>query len=52
MFLRVKIQKNVRLINNKLKEKIKIDNFFSSYSSVETNYLRKPNPGMIMLAKK
>ena len=44
-------KKNVRLINNKLKEKIKKDNFFSSYSSVETNYLRKPNPGMIMLAK-
>ncbi len=45
-------KKNVLKINSRLKENLKIDDIFVSYSSNDNNKMRKPNPGMIFLAKK
>ena len=45
-------RQNVIKINLKLKNVLKIDDIFTSYSSDDRNFMRKPNPGMIYLAKK
>tara|TARA_B100001741_G_C16201495_1_gene436079 strand:- start:36 stop:563 length:528 start_codon:yes stop_codon:yes gene_type:complete len=45
-------KENVIKINLKLQEVLKIDKIYTSYSDNDKNYLRKPNPGMIYLAKK
>lgn len=45
-------KKNVIKINSKLMDCLKIDNIYTSYSSDDKNYMRKPNPGMIKFAKK
>ena len=43
---------NVVKINSKLMDCLKIDNIYTSYSSDDKNYMRKPNPGMIKFKKK
>ncbi len=45
-------KKNVEQINLKLSHILKIDKIYTCYSSNDKNYMRKPNPGMIFLAKK
>jgi len=45
-------KKNVISINNKLKKVLKINKIYTCYSKDDKNYMRKPNPGMIYLAKK
>ena len=45
-------KQNVININSKLKNVLKIDDIFTSYSSDDSNRMRKPNPGMIYLARK
>ncbi len=42
---------NVIKINSKLMDCLKIDHIYTSYSSNDNNYMRKPNPGMIKVAK-
>ena len=46
------LKKNVIDINNKLKSILDIDDVYTSFSENNKNYFRKPNPGMIFLAKK
>ncbi len=43
---------NVVEINSKLLEILKITKIYTCYSDNNLNYMRKPNPGMIYLAKK
>ncbi len=45
-------KKNVIKINLKLQKLLKISKIYTSYSKNNNNFLRKPNPGMIYLAKK
>ena len=45
-------KKNVIKINSKLREVLKVNKIYTSYSDNDKNYMRKPNPGMIYLAKK
>ena len=45
-------KKNVIKINSKLQKLLKINKIYTSYSKNNSNFLRKPNPGMIYLAKK
>ena len=45
-------KKNVILINSAIQKKFKVDKIFTSYSNNNKNFMRKPNPGMIYLAKK
>ena len=45
-------KQNVIKINSKLKDILKIDDIFTSYSANDSNRMRKPNPGMIYFAKK
>ncbi len=46
------LKQNVININNKLKDIMDIDEIYTSFSENDKNYFRKPNPGMIFLAKK
>mgnify|MGYP001184255487 CR=1 FL=1 len=43
---------NVKEINLKLAEVLKINKIYTCYSDNNQNYMRKPNPGMIYAAKK
>ena len=43
---------NVKEINFKLAEVLKINKIYTCYSDNNQNYMRKPNPGMIYAAKK
>lgn len=43
---------NVENINLYLKKKLSLDYILVDYSDDEKNYFRKPNPGMILFAKK
>ena len=43
---------SVLKINFKLSKLLHIDKIFTSYSDSDKNFMRKPNPGMIYLAKK
>ena len=45
-------KKNVIEINSKLKKLLSLNKIYTSYSSNDENYFRKPNPGMILKAKK
>ncbi len=45
-------KKNVIKINQKLMKILPIEKVYTSYSSSNKNYNRKPNPGMIKKAKK
>lgn len=45
-------KENVIKINNKIKSMLKIDKIYTCYSNNNNNYMRKPNPGMIIYAKK
>lgn len=45
-------KKNVTQINNKLKKKLPLNYIITSFSANNKNFMRKPNPGMIYLAKK
>ncbi len=45
-------KKNVIKINSELIKKLNINKIYTSYSDNDKNYMRKPNPGMIYLAKK
>ena len=45
-------KKNVEQINLKLSHILKIDKIYTCYSSNDKNYMRKPNPGMILDAQK
>ncbi len=46
------LKKNVININNRLKYILDIDEVYTSFSKNDKNYFRKPNPGLIFLAKK
>ncbi len=46
------LKKNVILINDIIKKKLKIDQVYTCYSDKDKNYMRKPNPGMIYKAQK
>ena len=45
-------KKNVKQINLELSNSLKIDKIYTCYSDNDKNYMRKPNPGMILAAKK
>lgn len=45
-------KKKVKEINYKLMELLPIIKIFTCYSDNDSNYMRKPNPGMIYLAKR
>ena len=45
-------KKNVLKINFELSKILNIDKIYTSYSDNDKNFMRKPNPGMIYLAKK
>ena len=45
-------RKNVIKINSELIKVMRIHKVYTSYSDNDKNYMRKPNPGMIYLAKK
>lgn len=45
-------KENVKKINFKLTEILKINKIYTCYSDNNLNYMRKPNPGMIYSAKK
>ena len=52
-FIRKKnTKKNIIIINNYLKKKLKLDDVFVCYSDNENCFNRKPNPGMIFEAQK
>ena len=44
--------RNVIKINSELIKVLKINKVYTSYSDNDKNFMRKPNPGMIYLAKK
>lgn len=44
-------KKNINEINIFIKNKLKLDDIFISYSDNEKNFFRKPNPGMLLNAK-
>lgn len=48
---KVNSKKNIIEINNYVKKKLDLDYIFVCFSNNEKNYFRKPNPGMIYLAK-
>jgi len=48
---KVNTKKNIIEINNFVKEKLNLDSTFVCFSNDEKNYFRKPNPGMLFLAK-
>ena len=45
-------KRNIKNINNYVKNKLNIDDIFTCYSDDVKNINRKPNPGMIFQAKK
>ena len=45
-------KKNVIKINSELIKLLRVNKVYTSYSDNDKNYMRKPNPGMIYLAKK
>ncbi len=45
-------KKNVNQINNFIKKKINLDDIFVCFSKNDKNFRRKPNPGMLIEAKK
>ena len=45
-------KKKVKEINFKLMKHLSIKKIFTCYSDDDNNYMRKPNPGMIYLAKR
>jgi len=52
-YLKKKISlKILHEMNNKLKEKIDFDDIFIALSSNKKNFFKKPNPGMLLKAKK
>ena len=48
---KINTKKNIIEINNFVKKKLKLDSIFVCFSNNEKNYFRKPNPGMLLLAK-
>lgn len=49
--LKKNTKKNINEINFYIKKKLKLDDFFVSFSNDEKDYFRKPNPGMLFSAK-
>tara|TARA_Y100000768_G_C23977931_1_gene684077 strand:- start:1137 stop:1667 length:531 start_codon:yes stop_codon:yes gene_type:complete len=45
-------KKNVNEINNFIKKKINLDDIYVCFSKNDKNFRRKPNPGMLIEAKK
>ena len=45
-------KKNIISINKLIKKKFKIKKIYTCYSSLNSNFFKKPNPGMIFQAKK
>ena len=43
---------NLKKMHEKLKKKIQFDDIYVSFSSNNKNFFRKPNPGMLLAAKK
>ena len=45
-------KKNINEINNFIKRKVNLDDIFVCFSKNDKNFRRKPNPGMLIEAKK
>ena len=48
----INTKKNVNEINNYIKKKINLDDIYVCFSKNDKNFRRKPNPGMLIEAKK
>lgn len=48
---KINTKKNIIEINNFVKKKLRLDSIFVCFSNNEKNYFRKPNPGMLLLAR-